>query len=470
MFKRKTEKETKETKAKKEKREQKEKDGDAALQMLMEAADRRADECIRIRRDLHMYPELGWMEYRTTCQVAGYLEAAGLTAALGREILRPESILGYPDEETLTAQRLRALAQGADPALLRRVEEAGGYTGAAFDIEGGRPGPTVAFRFDMDALPMEETQDPAHRPNQMDFASKNQGIMHACGHDGHTAMGMVLARILQENRHLLAGRVRILFQPAEEGVKGAYAMAESGIVDDVDVMLGMHIYPSAEGEGWPALAGTQTGLYATTKWDAEFTGKPAHAGGAPQEGNNAILAAVTAISAMNGFLQDGRGMTRLNVGTICGGSGRNVIPGRCVFKAETRGSVTEVERRLFERATGCVKSAAEMFECGWDIRITGRCPAGGGDETLAEKIAGAALKLVPEIRRTEKLQVNTGTTDDFCYLLERVRSHGGAGSYMALLGPLSDGLHGDHYDFDEAILTAGVKSCIAALSQIGTIG
>lgn len=438
-----------------------------ALKVLMDAADRLAGDCVRIRRDLHEYPETGWTEFRTTCRIAGYLETAGLKAALGRDIIAEDHVMGRPGEEILTEQRLRALAQGADPALLRRVEEAGGYTGAAFEIEGGRPGPTVAFRFDMDALPVEETEDRDHVPNQMDFRSKNPGCMHACGHDGHTAIGMVLARILQENRKLLKGKVKVIFQPAEEGVKGALAMVESGIADDVDVMLGMHIYPT-EKEG-PALAGTQTGLLATTKWSATFTGKPAHAGGAPQEGHNAILAAVAAISAMNGFLQDGRGASRLNVGTISGGTARNVIPASCTFQAETRGAETAVETRLFDRAKACVRAAAEMYECSWDMEIEGKSPAGGGEEELAGKIAAAAEQMVPEIRWSQKVQVNTGTADDFCFFLDRVRSHGGTVSYMALLGNLPDGLHSSRYDFDESLLSAGVKTCIAALTHTGTL-
>ncbi len=440
---------------------------EAVLKILLEAADRLAPDCMEIRRDLHQYPETCWTEFRTTCQVVRYLEAAGLTAALGKDIIDEGNVLDFPSEESLTSHRLRALAQGADPALLRRVEEAGGYTGAAFEIEGGRPGPTVAFRFDMDALPVEETEDRNHVPNQLDFRSKNPGCMHACGHDGHTAMGMVLARILQENRKLLNGKIKVIFQPAEEGVKGALAMVESGIVDDVDVMLGMHIYPTEK--EWPALAGTQTGLLATTKWGVTFTGKPAHAGGAPQDGHHAILAAVTAISAMNGFLQDGRGSSRLNVGTISGGTARNVVPASCSFQAETRGAETAVEARLFERATACVKAAAEMYECSWDMEITGKSPAGGGDAELAAKIAATAEQVVQEIRWSQEIQVNTGTADDFCFFLDRVRSHGGTGSYMALLGNLSDGLHSSHYDFDESLLLAGVKTCIAALTLTGTL-
>lgn len=436
-------------------------------ELLLQCAERYADECIRIRQDLHMYPESGWTEFRTTAKVLEYLETEDFQAALGTDIINPDYVMAYPDEEELMAHRFRAISQGADRSIIRRMEEKGGYSGAMFTVEGEEEGPTAVLRFDMDCMGVEEPEDCAHRPYDLEFASRNAGLMHACGHDAHTAMGMVLTRILQENRNLLRGRIKVIFQPAEEGVKGAYAMAQKGIADDGDFALGIHIYPSA-GE-YTALAGTQTGLYATRKWDVNLTGKTAHAGGAPQEGNHAIMAAVNAISAMNGFLQDGRGVGRLNVGTIEGGTARNVIPGYCRFQAESRGSETAVEERIFEKAEGCVKAAAEMFSCEYEIVTAGMSPAGGGDEDLAAEIAAAAAELIPEFDRTCPVQVNTGTADDFCFFMERVKARGGKACYMALQAPLAAGLHNSYYDFDESILLAGVKACIAALQVTGNL-
>jgi len=441
----------------------------AAVEMLMKAADRYEEELIRLRRDFHTYPEMAWTEFRTTAKVAEFLENAGLTVYLGEDVIAPQYTLDYPPADVLTAHRLRAIQQGADPAILRRMEEKGGYTGAMAVIEGEQPGLTVALRFDMDCNGVEETGDRDHFPNRMDFRSKHDGCMHACGHDGHTAMGLFLAKILQEHRHLLAGRVKILFQPAEEGVKGARAMCERGILDDVDMVLGIHIYPLPEDTAGPALSGTQTGLYATRKWDVTLTGTTSHAGGAPEEGSNAILAAVSAISAMNGFLQDGRGVSRLNIGTIRGGSGRNVIADSCTFSGESRGSVTAVEERLFEKVEACVKAAAGIHGCTYDIQTVGASPAGGGDPALADELAEAASRLVPELAWTRPLQVNTGTSDDFCWMLQRVADRGGRGCYMSLMGSLAAGLHNDHYDFEENLLLAGVKSCIAALQAAGSI-
>lgn len=436
-------------------------------ELLLHCADGYADDCIRIRRDLHMYPELGWTEFRTTAKVLEYLETEEFKAELGTDIINPEYVMAYPSAEELTAHRFRAIGQGAARSVIRRIEEKGGYTGAMFTIEGEEEGPTSILRFDMDCMGVEEPEDKSHYPYAMDFASRNGGLMHACGHDAHTAMGMVLTRILYENRQLLKGRVKVIFQPAEEGVKGAYAMTQRGIADDGDFALGIHIYPSDGAH--TVLAGTQTGLYATRKWDVNLTGKTAHAGGAPQEGNHAILAAVSAISSMNGFLQDGRGVGRLNVGTIEGGTARNVIPGYCNFQAESRGSETVVEERIFQKAEGCVKAAAEMFDCEYEIKTAGMSPAGGGNEELAAEIAAAAAALIPELDGTCPVQINTGTADDFCFIMERVHDRGGRACYMALQTPLTAGLHNSYYDFDESVLRTGVKACIAALSVTGNL-
>ena len=117
------------------------------------------------------------------------------------------------------------------------IDEIEGYTGAAAVIDTGRPGPVLALRFDMDALCVEETTDPEHLPNKQGFCSQYAGLMHACGHDAHTALGLAVARWIMENRKRLTGVIKLIFQPAEEGVRGAAGMAASGIVDDADYFV-----------------------------------------------------------------------------------------------------------------------------------------------------------------------------------------------------------------------------------------
>ena len=428
---------------------------------MIEEAGRREEDCIRIRRDLHRYPEAAWTEFRTTSKIMEYLKEGGIPFLPGKEIINPQFVWSYLTTGELELQKKRAVMQGARQDLLNQL---GDFTGGAVVIETGNPGPVIAFRFDIDCNDVEETVDRNHKPNQEGFASVNHGFMHACGHDGHTAMGMVLARILWERRRELEGRIKILFQPAEEGDKGAHSIVEDGILDDVNVIFGIHIFGTEK--EYPGLAGTQTGLYATTKFDVTIEGRSAHAGAAPQEGSNAIMAAVAAISVMSSFLQDGRGATRLNIGTIRGGSGRNVVASRCFFRGETRGSDTKVEKRLYNRVTGCVKHACEMFDCTYHIKIMGYGPAGGGDEEMAKGLAAAAGKRVAGLKWTEPVQVNTGSTDDFAYMMDYVQKRGGKACYMALLSRLEGGLHSSDYDFDESILKVGVQSCIAALEYV----
>ncbi|MCW7773828.1 amidohydrolase, partial [Klebsiella pneumoniae] len=164
----------------------------------------------------------------------------------------------------------------------------GGFAGVVATLDTGRPGPTLAFRVDMDALDLNEQHDDSHRPHRDHFASCNAGMMHACGHDGHTAIGLGLAHVLKQYAAQLNGVIKLIFQPAEEGTRGARAMVAAGVVDDVDYFTAIHI-----GTGVPAGTVVCGGdnFMATTKFDVQFSGVAAHAGGKPEDGRNALLAA-----------------------------------------------------------------------------------------------------------------------------------------------------------------------------------
>ncbi len=430
------------------------------LQTIFREIDEKEPELIRTRRDLHRYAESGWREFRTTSVVVQRLTALGYDVRFGRAALNPDKAWARPDEEELRREQRRAVAQGADPALVERME---GYTGAVTVLETGRPGPVLALRFDIDCNDVDESCESSHRPRAEGFASVNAHQMHACGHDGHTAIGLAVAELLQRHREELCGTIKLIFQPAEEGDRGSAAVVGSGFLDDVDTVLAVHIYDSRDGK--PGFAGTQTGLYATTKFDVTIRGRSAHAGAAPQEGSSAINAACLAILGMQSFLQDGRGSGRLNVGTIAGGTGRNVIPELCVFRAETRGSDTEVEQRLYHRALETVQGACTAFGCSFETQIRGICPTGDGDLDLAERLT-RAMAAVPDFAHRQAELKQTGGTDDFACMMEAVHAHGGKACYMALLTPLAAGLHNDAYDFDESILKAGVKAFLTAVDLL----
>lgn len=427
---------------------------------IYQEIDNMEGELIRIRRDFHHYAESGWREFRTTSKIVEFLKAQGLTVSLGRDIVDPAHALGRPGEETIKQDQARAIRQGADPEL---VEQMGGYTGAVSVIETGRPGPVIALRFDIDCNDVDESCAQGHRPCREGFASVNPDQMHACGHDGHTAIGMAVAATLQKHREELCGTFKLIFQPAEEGDRGAAAMVAAGLLEDVDVVLSAHIQKSPSGE--LGLAGTQTGQYATTKFDVTIRGKSAHAGAAPQEGSSAINAACLAVVGMQSFLQDGRGCSRLNVGTISGGSGRNVIPETCVLRAETRGSDTEVEQRLYHKAIETIEGVCAAFGCTCETEIKGLCPTGDGDLDLAERIAQAAA-VIPDFAFTQTEMKQTGGTDDFAYMMDAVRAHGGKACYMALISPVEAGHHNSSFDFDEGAMKAGAKAFITVVDML----
>ena len=146
--------------------------------------------------------------------------------------------MGVPAAAVLQAAAERALAQGAKSDWVNKM--AGGKTGIVASFSFAKAGPTVGMRFDMDANDVCETANPEHRPCSGGFASQTKGVMHACGHDGHTAVGLAVAEILMDLKAELAGTIKLIFQPAEEGVRGAKAMVSKGVVDDVDYMLGAH--------------------------------------------------------------------------------------------------------------------------------------------------------------------------------------------------------------------------------------
>ena len=201
-----------------------------------------------LRREFHRYPETAWTEYRTTWRAAQELEKAGFQVFLGEEVCRPDSRMGLPTGKYLKSCEARALSEGVPSGVMERMQ--GGKTGAVGILKGEKPGPVRALRFDMDALPVQE----AETERNQGYRSLHPGIMHACGHDGHTAAGLGLAHLLGQRRQELTGEVRLLFQPAEEGCRGARALGDQGWLEGADFFLGGHIGIGAERleKSWPA--------------------------------------------------------------------------------------------------------------------------------------------------------------------------------------------------------------------------
>ena len=244
----------------------------------------RETDLVARRRTVHRTPETGWAEFIATARAAEFFTSLGFKVMVGREFIDPIYVRGRSEAEVSESERL-AKAAGVSPVLLQRM---GGLTGLCATFDTGHPGKTLAFRVELDALKMNEPVDPDHIPYREGFASERPGLMHACGHDGHQAVAFELGRFIVANRDRLTGRIRFIFQPGEEGSRGAYPIVQSGLLDDVDTLLCAHI--ATDLQAGTVVAAPEKFL-CTTKIDLHFEGVQAHAGMQPQLGRNALLAA-----------------------------------------------------------------------------------------------------------------------------------------------------------------------------------
>lgn len=313
---------------------------------MLERATAIQDQLSRWRRDIHQNPELGFHETRTSALVADELQR-----------------LGY------------------------RVRTGVGRTGVVG--ERGQGSPVVALRADMDALPIQEE-------NQVPYASQVPGVMHACGHDAHTAIALGVATVL--SNETFPGTIRFLFQPAEEvaddeGFSGAPRMVQDGAMESVDSVIGLHVWPGAQvgevsvGAG-PVAAGVDT-FWVTIK------GRGVH-GAYPQFGIDPIHLAAHAIVALNGIVSrrvDPLAAAVITVGSIHGGQASNVIPEKVELSGTIRYMEKDVQKvlhREIERAVGVARTLGGDYE----LKIEDGGPPMVNDEKVVEVIRGAAADLL----------------------------------------------------------------------------
>lgn len=404
------------------------------------------------RRDFHHFAESGWVEFRTAAKVAEILHQLGYQLALGRDVVDADSRMGLPDEATLAQALIRAREQGAPEKWLAAFE--GGFTGIVATLDTGRPGPTLAFRVDMDALDLSEAEDESHRPFRDGFASCNPGMMHACAHDGHTTIGLGLAQVLKQYEGQLNGIIKLIFQPAEEGTRGARAMVAAGALDNIDYFTAIHI-----GTGVPAgtvVCGADN-FMATTKFDARFTGVAAHAGGKPEEGRNALLAAAQAALALHSIAPHSEGASRVNVGVMQAGSGRNVVPASALLKVETRGETDAINQYVFERARSVIAGAATLYGVSADIRMMGAATASAPTPAWVNYLREQASQVDGVRQAIDKVKAPAGS-EDATLMMARVQQNGGMASYMVFGTDLSAGHHNEKFDFDERIMTVAINT------------
>ena len=431
---------------------------------IIAAAGALQEKTIARRRDFHKHAEAAWTEFRTAAYVAKTLTELGYTVATGADTHDESAMMGVPSKAELEKQVQRALEQGADKDWVAKM--AGGKTGVVGTMKFAKPGPVVALRVDMDANDLVEASEEKHRPFKEGFASINKGAMHACGHDGHTAVGLAVAEVLAGLKGELAGTVKLIFQPAEEGVRGAKAMMSKGVVDDVKYIVGMHLGVNLKKCG--QVACKTEGFLATTKVDAVFTGTPAHAGAAPETGKNAILAACTATLNLHAISRHSQGASRVNVGVIQGGSGRNVIPASAVIKVETRGANSEINEYVYAEAVRIIEAAAAMQGCKVRMELMGGAAGCENDEALVARIRKVAerQKLLPDIVPAG----NIGGSEDCTYFMERVQKNGGQAAFVMVGTELAAGHHDSFFDFNEAALLPAIALMSGTAAELLTQG
>jgi aminobenzoyl-glutamate utilization protein A len=404
---------------------------------------------VALRRTLHSHPELGFLEYRTAALAADRLEKLGFAVKAGPEVMRAEAMMGLPGEAAIAAAKRDALAAGAPAAWVERMP--GGQTGVVAELRRGE-GPVLAFRFDMDALPVPETESDAHRPNQDGYRSARPGVMHACGHDGHTAIGLAVAERLANPAAGWKGTVKLIFQPAEEGGRGAKPMVEAGVLDDVDYFFAGHLgcnLPSGR------LGARATGFLFSRKIDVVFHGRAAHAAMGPHEGRNALLAAAAAALGLHGIARHAEEQTHVNVGKLVAGIGRNIIADRAEMMIEVRGASQATLDYMTGRAMQVLQGAAAMQAVTVETKLQG--------ETIGAEQSEAAARIVEEVGATVAgiaevvPEWSIGGGDDATFMLQRVQQRGGEAVYFILGCDIAAVHHATDFDIDEAALDQGVR-------------
>ena len=372
----------------------------AAVQALVEDA-------VAVRREVHRHPELSTEEWSTQELILNWLTSVGL-------------------------DDVRAVAD----------------TGATGIVRGTRPGPNILWRADIDALPLKEETG-------LPFASENPEAMHACAHDGHTAIALAMASALQRARDRLAGSVRFAFQPAEERIGGARRMIDEGVMDDprIDRVFGLHIW--AENATGEVLVAPGPIFAAATHFRIIIRGRGGHAA-APHQAIDPIVISAHAIVALQSVVSRSVNPAEtavLTVGRLEGGVRGNIIPDQVMMS----GTIRTYEPRVLERMLARVGEILRGVTAAWGGEYQfdhSTLPAVVNDEGCAAIVAGVASAFlgpdsVGETRATG--------ADDMAYFLERT-----PGAYFMLGGrPAGGGRiyphHHPRFDFDERCLPIGIE-------------
>ena len=361
-------------------------------------------ELVELRRDFHRYAESGWTEFRTTARIITELEKLDLPVKYGPEIHVKEKMYGLPKPEVLNACWQRALGETDHPELVRAME--GGYTGCITEIDGALPGPIGA------------------------------------------------AKLLAAYRDQLRGKVILVFQPGEEGLRGAASLTAKGHFSNCDYFFGGHV-GLLDGHDIGTVCTSGHGFLCSTKFDIAIHGVPSHAGAAPEAGCNALASAATAALNMLAIPRHHEGASRINIGTLRAGSGRNVIPGEAEMTVETRGKTVEINQFMYDSAIRVCKAAAEMYGCTMESRFMG---SAGNVDCDPEAIA-LVRRVLEHTEGVTKIvdDVDFSGGEDVTTMMRDVQAHGGKVTEMIFCMPLKAPHHNDFFDVDERVIPLGAR-------------
>jgi len=365
------------------------------------------NKIIKIRRDIHKHPELSFQEFRTAKLVSDSLKKFGL-----------------------------------------EVGENIGKTGVVGILKGARPGKTIAFRADMDALPIQETSD-------LSYKSVNDGVMHACGHDAHTAMLLVAAEILSKNIEQISGKIKFIFQPAEEGFGGAKFMIDDGALEGVEEIYGLHVWNYQES----GTIGLKSGpvMAAADKFEIIINGIGGH-GAAPQGTVDCVVVSSYLIQSLQTIVSRNTNpidSTAITIGQINGGYNFNIIADKVILKGTARSYTEENRLMIKKRLQEIINGTESMFNAKIELIYEDGYPPVINDIAATKKLSRIANKIVGNKLISPYLSMGG---EDFSYFAQKV-----PGCFF-FLGTMPDGKdktstphHCSHFDIDEDSMVIGTS-------------
>lgn len=363
------------------------------------------DDIVAWRRDFHAHPELLYDVDRTAAKIAERLESFGV-------------------DEVVTGI---------------------GRTGVVGVIRGRAPGKSIGLRADMDALPIKEATGLPH-------ASTTQGLMHACGHDGHSAMLLGAARHLAQTRNF-DGTIMVIFQPAEEGGAGGLAMAEDGLFErfGIEAVYGMHNLPGLPEGSFATCSGAI--MASADEFDIEITAQGGHAAW-PHEAIDPVLVAGHMITALQSIVArnvDPLASAVISTTRMEAGSAYNVIPGTAQLSGTVRTLAPETRDTVEAKMNAVVSHIASAFGAAAKLDFRGGYPVTVNDPEHTRFACAIAQEIVGTENVNPDLVPMMGG-EDFAFMLERR-----PGAYVFIGNGQTSGLHTDTYDFNDEIIPAGVS-------------